>query len=104
LLELSGLIDVLISDPFDLNAPQTLDMRGSDNQRVHLLTEKGRSRYAQLPSAKREAARLALDVVVEGATLWMAGIPARGDLHRLKELLADAGFEGTTTEEPHVLA
>ncbi len=43
-----GLIDALMSDRFQREAPQTLALRGSDNQRLHLLTELGRKRFGDL--------------------------------------------------------
>src|SRR5262245_55079612 len=101
---MEGLLDVLISDPFDPAAGQTLALRGSDNQRVHLLTPLARERYAGLATARRNANARALDVVLDGPTVWMAGIPAPGDLERLREKLADAGFRAGTSQAPRVLA
>ncbi len=39
----AGLIDALISDPYQQHAEQSLALRGSDNQRLSLLTELGRA-------------------------------------------------------------
>ena len=98
--DMEGLIDLLISDPFDAAAGQTLALRGSDNQRVHLLTPLARERYAGLASARRDAAARAFDVAFDGNTVWMAGIPAVGDLERLRQLLAEAGINAGTSEAP----
>jgi anaerobic ribonucleoside-triphosphate reductase activating protein len=92
-----GLIDVLITDPYEQSAGQTLALRGSDNQRVHLRTELARRRYPGLGHQPRDATARALDVVMDGDTVWMAGIPAPGDLGRLEDLLAAAGFSGQTS-------
>ena len=49
-------IDLLIDGPFLQEAPNTLQWRGSDNQRVHLLSERARERYAgstDLPMPER---------------------------------------------------
>ncbi len=100
LAEFEGLMDVLISDPFDAMAGRTLALRGSDNQRVHLLTPLARDRYPGLETARRDAAARALDVVFDGDTVWMAGIPAPGDLERLRERLAEAGFSSGTSIAP----
>jgi anaerobic ribonucleoside-triphosphate reductase activating protein len=100
LRDLDGLIDVLISDPLDAAAGQALALRGSDNQRVHLLTPLARERYAGLATARREAAARAFDVVFGGDTVWMAGIPAVGDLARLRQLLAEVGISAGTSEAP----
>jgi anaerobic ribonucleoside-triphosphate reductase activating protein len=99
-----GLVDLLISDPFDPRAGQTLALRGSDNQRVHLLTPLARERYAGLPTAPRDHSARALDVVIDGERVWMAGIPGPGDLERLRQKLLEAGFSADTSEAPPVLA
>jgi anaerobic ribonucleoside-triphosphate reductase activating protein len=93
---LSSLIDAIVTDPFDARSQQTLSLRGSDNQRLYRLTALGRSRYAD------EALRTPrLDVMVDDdGTVWLAGIPRRHDLKRLKALLGAAGLECSTTEAP----
>lgn len=90
------LIDAILTDPYDASAPQTLALRGSDNQRLHRLTPLGCVRYGDAPIG-----RPALDVMVGAdGTVWMAGIPRRGDLERLRAFLGAAGLEGVTTEAP----
>ncbi len=81
-----GTIDALISDPFDARAQQTLALRGSDNQRLHLLTPLGKRRFACYNREQTE--KRALDIMFdEDGTIWMAGIPARDDLMRLDKWL-----------------
>lgn len=92
-----GLIDALISDPFELESPQTLALRGSDNQRLHLLTTRGEARLGSYERT-RTCQDDALDVMVDGGAVWMAGIPRRGDLQLLKQLLEAQGTFITTTE------
>ncbi|MGZ3458532.1 MAG: 4Fe-4S single cluster domain-containing protein, partial [Archangium sp.] len=41
----AGLIDALITDPFEVASPQTRALRGSDNQRLHCLTPLGEARF-----------------------------------------------------------
>lgn len=78
-----GWIDGLITDPFRLDTPQTLALRGSDNQQFHLLTELGVQRLGPYRRARNEEDdRLDLMVDADG-TAWMAGIPRPGDLERL---------------------
>lgn len=94
-----GLVDAVISEPFDVTAPQTRPLMGSDNQRLHLLTDLGRQRFAQFqrPRDRRDDQ---LDLMVdEDGTAWMAGIPRRGDLERLQGLLAAQGTASRTTEQ-----
>ena len=93
-----GLVDAVISEPFDVTASQTRPLMGSDNQQLHTLTDLGQERFAefQRPRARRDDQ---LDVMVdEDGTAWMAGIPRRGDLERLQALLAAQGTVSRTTE------
>ncbi len=93
-----GLVDAVISEPFDVTASQTRPLMGSDNQQLHTLTDLGRERFAdfQRPRDRRDDQ---LDVMVdEDGTAWMAGIPRRGDLQRLQALLAAQGTVSRTTE------
>ncbi len=93
-----GLVDAVISDPFIRSASQTLVWRGSDNQRLHLLTELGRARYTAWLHAVRETLPKALDVCFENDTVWMAGIPDEGSLHRIRRALAEAGFSSAASD------
>lgn len=88
-----ALSDAIISDPYDCDAPQTLPLRGSDNQRLHLLTPLARQRYASLTSSS------ALELCVDGDQVWLAGIPRRGDLPRLRQRLAELGISSATSEQ-----
>jgi len=68
-------LDVLITGPFDPAAGQSLYLRGSDNQRVFLLTPKAKSRYpADMDSRPWEGPRQ-LDIFFDGDDAFMAGIP-----------------------------
>ena len=95
-----GIIDVLITDPFLVDRPQTLALRGSDNQRFHYLTQLGRQRFEQFdrPVAPGEQA---LEVMFDGPNeeIFFAGVPARGDFRRLTALLEDQGHAIHTTED-----
>ncbi len=93
-----GLIDALITEPFLVHAPQTLPLRGSDNQRFHLLTALGRERFAGCDNPSRN--NPAFDVMFDDdGTVWLAGIPRRGDFERLASLLREAGHIVATTED-----
>jgi len=91
LFQANGLIDALISDP-DIEAlGQTMALRGSDNQRLSLLTPLGRARLGRY-ERQLEPADKALDLMFdESGSVWMAGIPRRGDLLRLRDLLHEQG-------------
>ena len=93
-----GLADALISEPFRAEAGQSLVWRGSDNQRMHLLTALGRARYAEWTEASRATLPLALDIFFQDGEVYMAGIPAPGTLENLRTRLAEAGFDSTTSQ------
>jgi anaerobic ribonucleoside-triphosphate reductase activating protein len=93
-----GLIDCLISDPFDANVKQSKYLRGSDNQRMTCLTPLGRQVFGSLDRDGTDADRQ-LDVMFDrSGEVWFAGIPSRGDMQRLKSVLAAQGTSLTTTE------
>jgi anaerobic ribonucleoside-triphosphate reductase activating protein len=94
-----GLIDVVISEPFDRTAPQTRPLMGSDNQSLHMLTDLGRTRFAEFERT-RDARDDQIDLMFdENGTAWMAGIPRRGDLERLQALVASRGIVTRITEQ-----
>mgnify|MGYP001610597971 CR=1 FL=1 len=96
----TGCIDALISDPFLDGTSQTLPLRGSDNQRLHLLTELGKQRFARY-QAPLETDQRSLDVMFDDdGSVWLAGIPKQGDMHRLRALLGHQGHEIYTTAAP----
>lgn len=98
-----GLVDAVMTGPFRSDVPQTLALRGSDNQSLHALTPLG----AELSDFERpaDASDRRLDVMFdEDGDAWMAGIPARGDLARLRRALAAAGHRAATSAEPGMFA
>lgn len=98
-----GLVDAVMTGPFRSDLPQTLALRGSDNQRLHTLTALG----AELSAFDRPADRSdrRLDVMFdEDGDAWMAGIPARGDLVRLRRALTAAGHWAATSAEAGMFA
>ena len=99
LSSMDGLIDALIADPFDESAPQTLALRGSDNQRLVLLTALGRERFADYERCVDVRER-GVDVMFDGnGEVWLAGIPARDDFRRLQYLLREAGAEVAISQD-----
>jgi anaerobic ribonucleoside-triphosphate reductase activating protein len=100
----AGLIDALISDPFDRNVAQSLPLRGSDNQRLSCLTEKGFARFSEW-KAERPGSAPALDVMFddESGEVFFVGIPRPGDMRRFAEILENMGHTVATTEDVRVL-
>ena len=98
---MSGLIDALISDPYDHTAPQTLRLRGSDNQRLHCLTPLGKSVFGELRLARVDDR--AFDMLVDDdGTVWLAGIPSRADWARITAALQSAGGVVVTSQDRSV--
>jgi len=97
---MAPLIDALISDPFDAAQPHTRALRGSDNQRLHCLTPRGEALFAGYERAlTQEDRRFDLMLDAQG-TVWLAGIPGRGDMQRLQSLLQAQGHFSMISEAP----
>jgi anaerobic ribonucleoside-triphosphate reductase activating protein len=95
----AGLIDALVTGPFDLNQSQTLALRGSDNQELHFLTATGQARFAPFERPVTEADRT-LDVMFDDrGDVWFAAIPGRDDFRRFREMLEKAGARLSTSED-----
>ncbi|GJE13271.1 4Fe-4S single cluster domain-containing protein [Methylobacterium longum] len=100
LSELDGLIDAVIADPFLRAVPQTVALRGSDNQRLVTLTTRGVELFsayeAPLPVGER-----ALDVLFDDNTgdAFLVGIPRPGDMVKLAAALKAAGHSAAATED-----
>jgi len=92
--DLIQLIDVVISDPYEAEAGHSMAYRGSDNQRLHLLTDLATKRYFELPDQR------ALDLCWDGDRLWMAGIPHPDDLMHLHQRLQAQGLAFRSSDQP----
>lgn len=90
LADMDGLIDALMTDPYVCEADDRLPLRGSDNQRLHLLTDRGRRAFGgcDRTGVKPRALDLMLDA---DGTVWLAGIPRRGDFAALAAILEGQG-------------
>ncbi len=97
--DLLSIIDILVDGPYLEGEPNTLIWRGSDNQRVHLLTP-GSRRYAGVEDAKMPHARHVSLQMLSPTKYRLIGIPGRGDLERLRRLLLERGLEMVQDERP----
>lgn len=95
-----GLIDVLISEPYEDRSRQTLPLRGSDNQALHLLTQLGRERFASYNRSIRSEDRRFDVMFDDNGSVWIAGIPHRDDFRRFKSALKAAGHTGCFSDSP----
>lgn len=92
-----GLIDAIMTGPFRSEQPQTMAMRGSDNQTLHVLSALG-SEFLAYDRLIADADRR-LDIMFDDhGDAWIAGIPARGDLGRLRRALAASGHRAETSD------
>lgn len=96
----AGLVDVLISGPYLGSSGQTLTLRGSDNQRIDLLTSLARARYPEDIDQRPWAKPRRLDLFPAGDGLFMAGIPEPGWGHDFQNALTNHGFTCRTSDQP----
>lgn len=97
LSEHPGLVDAIVTGPFRSDLPQTLALRGSDNQQINALTAAGTGMLAYDRLATADDRRLDVGFDEQG-NAWLAGIPARGEMGRLRRALAAAGHESVTSD------
>jgi anaerobic ribonucleoside-triphosphate reductase activating protein len=81
--------DVLITGRFDVSRPTKLIWRGSANQQMLLRTPLARRRYAVMQDHAPEKAPMQFSI--EGADVWLIGVPRVGELGALERDLRDLG-------------
>ena len=84
-------VDILIDGRYREDLPTTKIWRGSSNQVLHLLSKRA-LKYNRYVDAEYGESRPLQVEMGEGKTLQIIGIPGRGDLNRLKELLFQRGI------------
>ncbi len=85
-------LDALIPEPYVDTLPLAHLWRGSANQPLELLSERGRQRYAEFVDAPAAAFGKRIQVSVDGRRVWAAGIPERGDMQALEALCKERGL------------
>lgn len=92
-------IDVLISDPFQFQSPQTLRLRGSDNQRLHCFSERAQEKFAYYQQTITTMDKR-LDIMFDDeGVVWFAGVPQRDDLLKLQTILKQQGHQIKVTAD-----
>ncbi|CAM2744604.1 4Fe-4S cluster-binding domain-containing protein [Skermania piniformis] len=87
-------VDILISEPYEASRAAGCALRGSDNQRVNLLTELARRRYpAESLESTYAPQRTKIGVHVDLESIWLVGLPHHGDLPKLRDHLTERGVE-----------
>ncbi|WP_197077596.1 4Fe-4S single cluster domain-containing protein [Hyphomicrobium sp. 99] len=93
-----GLIDALMTDPFVAGMAQSLPLRGSDNQRLHLLTSLGADRFAPFTVPSSYAPKF--DVMFdEDGSVWFAGVPSQNAFRQIAASLDLEGHRVSTSED-----
>ena len=77
-------LDALIPEPFVQARPLTQPWRGSSNQPLVPLSQRGHQRYAQHVDALAQPQDKRMQTMVEADRVWVVGIPARGDMQALE--------------------
>jgi anaerobic ribonucleoside-triphosphate reductase activating protein len=86
-------LDALIPEPYVEKLPLTHAWRGSANQPLALLSERGRSRYAVHVESSAQVPTKTLQTMVDGDRVWYVGIPGRGDMAALEASCKKSGLE-----------
>ena len=86
-------LDAIIPEPFVEGLPLDRLWRGSSNQALMPLSDRGRARYAPYVDAPADAFGKRIQVGIDGQRIWFVGIPARGDMASLESRCAERGIE-----------
>jgi anaerobic ribonucleoside-triphosphate reductase activating protein len=86
-------LDALIPEPFVDAKPLTHLWRGSANQPLVALSERGRARYAEFIDAPAEGEGKRIQAMSDGERVWYVGIPGRGDMAALEAACRERGVE-----------
>ncbi|MDP3650351.1 MAG: 4Fe-4S single cluster domain-containing protein [Rhodoferax sp.] len=89
--KLLGKLDALIPEPYLDHQPLTHLWRGSANQPLVLLSERGRRRIGDYVDAGADSAGKRMQAMVDGERVWYVGIPARGDMAALEAACTERG-------------
>lgn len=87
-------IDILICGPYLESMTTEKIWRGSDNQRLTLLSERSKAKYINLDldnqlSNKKDS----IQFCISNDTIFLIGIPRRGDLNKLESQCIKRGFK-----------
>jgi len=89
--DILGLLDAIVSEPFEKHLPTRKYLCGSDNQVLRPLSEFGKTRYKEAEDLVREGKHM--DICISDGAIWFAGIPREGDLKRLQTAVETRGVK-----------
>jgi anaerobic ribonucleoside-triphosphate reductase activating protein len=86
-------LDALIAEPYVDALPLTHLWRGSSNQPLVPLSERGQLRFGAYLDARADGPGKRIQAAVDGKRVWYIGIPARGDMPELEKACAERGVK-----------
>lgn len=86
-------LDALIPEPYIDAKPLTHLWRGSSNQTLQLLSERGVEKYTPYLNASSDDSNKRIQTMLNGERMWYVGIPARGDMSALEAVCKTRGVE-----------
>jgi anaerobic ribonucleoside-triphosphate reductase activating protein len=89
---LLALVDAVVPEPYVDGLSLGKVWRGSANQPLVPLSERGHARYDAYVDAPAGADGKRMQAAVEGGRVWMIGIPDRGDMDAMEALCASRGL------------
>jgi len=89
------ILDALIPEPYVDAKPLSHVWRGSSNQTLQMLSERGHAKYAQYLNTPADPASKRIQTMLDGERVWYVGIPARGDMAALENTCKTRGVELT---------
>ncbi len=84
-------IDVIITEPFVETEKDELIWRGSDNQKIRLISDKARAIYPKNINKTKYTVRN-IQISNDEGKIFIVGIPARNDLFKISRLLEKKGM------------
>jgi anaerobic ribonucleoside-triphosphate reductase activating protein len=84
-------LDALIPEPYIDSKPLTHVWRGSSNQPLVLISERGKQRFGAFVNAEAGSAEKRIQATVDGNRIWYVGIPARGDMAAVEQSCKERG-------------
>jgi anaerobic ribonucleoside-triphosphate reductase activating protein len=90
---LLGKLDAIIPEPYVQALPLTHLWRGSANQQLVPLSERGRKRYGAHVDAPADSLGKRIQMAVDGNRVWYIGVPGRGDMAALEKSCSERGVK-----------
>ena len=89
--QILDIIDILVDGAFEIDNTDTLQWRGSDNQRLILLSERAQTNYAQADVAWPEQRPIQVQMC-SAMEYRIIGIPKRGSIEQYRKMMRKHGI------------